>query len=90
MSTPDTEGLISHLSGPLLPSDRPLFRHDAEVALAAPACWGDGLIYRTVVPIWRHYFVPPPDQLSTPRRQHRSSKLIDQPPIGSSSRSDEL
>jgi hypothetical protein len=90
MSTLDTEGLIARLSGPLNPADRPLFRHDAETALAAPQCWGDGLIYRTVVPLWRRYFVPLPDMLHEASQHPRRSKLIDAPPIARSSRSDEL
>ena len=57
----DVELLISHLSGPLDPADRSAFRHAAETALAASACWGEGRIYRTVVALWRGYFHPPPD-----------------------------
>src|SRR5258705_3370512 len=40
----DVELLISHLSGPLDPNDRPAFRHAAETALAASDCWGEGLV----------------------------------------------
>jgi len=90
MSTHDAELLISRLSGPLNPSDRPLFRHDVEVTLAAPACWGEGLIYRTVVPLWRRYFVPLPDMLHEANQAPRRSKLVDQPPIAKSNRCDEL
>ena len=57
----DAELLISHLSGPLDPADRPAFRRAAETALAASNGWGEGLIYRTVVELWRGYFRPPPD-----------------------------
>ena len=57
----DVELLISHLSGPLDPADRPAFRHAAETALAASDCWGEGLVYRTIVALWRGYFHPPPD-----------------------------
>ena len=39
----DAELLISRLSGPLDPADRPAFRHAAETALAASDCWGSGL-----------------------------------------------
>jgi hypothetical protein len=85
----DTEFLIARLSGPLAPSDRPLFRHDAEAALAALTVAGDGSIYRAVVPLWRRYFVPPPDGLHGANK-YRKSKLIDEPPIARSSRSDEL
>jgi hypothetical protein len=73
----------------LLPADRPLFRHDAETALAALTVAGDGSIYRAVVPLWRRYFHPPPDtrhQAQPPCR----NKLIDLPAIARSSRSDEL
>ena len=57
----DVELLISHLSGPLDPNDRPAFRDAAETALAASDCWGEGLVYRTIVALWRGYFHPPPD-----------------------------
>src|SRR3954447_23961229 len=57
----DAELLISHLSGPLDPVDRSAFRHAAETALAASDCWGEGLVYRTIVALWRGYFHPPPD-----------------------------
>jgi hypothetical protein len=91
MSTPDNvELLISRLSGPLDPSDRPLFRHAAESALAAPACWGDGLAYRVVAEVWKPFFHPPPDDRHVPKRHQRSSKLINEPPIARASRSDEL
>ena len=56
------ELLISHLSGPLDPADRLAFRHAVETALAASEDdWGDGLLYRTIVALWRGYFHPPPD-----------------------------
>jgi hypothetical protein len=45
----DVELLISHLSCPLDPNDRPAFRHAAETALAASDCRGEGLVYRTIV-----------------------------------------
>jgi hypothetical protein len=57
----DVELLISHLSGPLDPADRSAFRHAAETALAASNGWGEGLVYRTIVALWRGYFRPPPD-----------------------------
>jgi hypothetical protein len=89
--SPDAEGLIARLCGPLLPADRPLFRHDAETALAALTVAGDGSIYRAVVPLWRRYFHPPPDMRhEIGQRARHSNKLIDQPPIARSSRSDEL
>jgi hypothetical protein len=82
MSTPpDVEYLISHLSGPLDPPARQLFRHDAETAVAALPVVGEGSLYRALVLCWRRHFVPPPD-LHGPN-QYRRSKLIDgQPPIG--------
>jgi hypothetical protein len=89
MSTLDTELLISRLSGPLDPSDRPLFRRAAESALAASECWGEGQIYRTVTALWRGYFHPPPDMCHQPHK-FRRSKLIDEPSIGRSSRRDAL
>ena len=55
----DAELLISHLSGPLDPADRLAFRHAAEIAVAGSD--GEGLIYRTIVALWRGYFHPPPD-----------------------------
>jgi hypothetical protein len=85
----DVENLIARLSGPLNPSDRSAFRHDAETALAAPECWGEGLVYRTVVELWRPYFHPPPD-MQHGANQYRRSKLIDAPPIARSNRCDEL
>jgi hypothetical protein len=74
----DAELLISHLSGPLDPADRPAFRRAAETALAASDGWGEGLIYRTVVELWRGYFHPPPDGRHTAReigRHFYGSKL---------------
>jgi hypothetical protein len=88
MPTPDIELLISRLSGPLDPADRPLFRRAAEAALAGSACWGEGQIYRTVTALWRGYFHPPTghEMSQSPRR----SKLVDAAPIGKSNRRDEL
>jgi hypothetical protein len=90
MFAPDIELLISRLSGPLDPSDRPAFRRAAESALAASECWGDGLVYRTVVELWRPYFHPPPDMRHELSQRPRWNKLIDQPPIARSNRSDAL
>jgi hypothetical protein len=90
MSTPDTEFLISRLSGPLDPSDRPLFRAAAENALAALTVVGDGSIYRALLPVWRSYFHPPPDMRHEMSQLPRRNKLIDQPAIARASRSDEL
>jgi len=75
----DAEDLISHLCSGLAPDDREDFRRAAESALAAsPQCWGPGSIYRTLVPLWREYFKPRPDEHPTwvPVRR-RSSKLIE-------------
>jgi hypothetical protein len=87
----DAETLISRLSAPLEPADRSAFRHAAEVALAAPGIWGEGLAYRVLVPLWRQYFHPPPDDRSTSwdianERSHGPTKLIGAPPIGHSRR----
>ena len=70
----DVELLISRLSGPLDPGDRSAFRQAAERAL--------GLVYRTLLPLWRGYFHPPPDDNCGAREQRRGSKLIDRAPIG--------
>jgi hypothetical protein len=78
----DVEHLISRLSGPLDPGDRSAFRQAAERALGAPGCWGEGLVYRTLLPVWRGYFHPPPDDNCGAREQRRSSKLIDRALIG--------
>ena len=39
-----------------------------------------GSIYRTLVPLWREYFTPPPDDIwmaHADRQRQRSSKLIE-------------
>jgi hypothetical protein len=79
----DPEFLISHLAGPLSPSDRAAFRRAAEDALTRVPCWGEGAVYRTIAALQRGYFHPPPDERmpSGPRHQ-RASKLIDAPAIG--------
>src|SRR5262249_23118446 len=80
----DTEFLISRLCGPLNPTDRPAFRHAAESALADQGCLGDGLVYRTLVPLWRSYFHPPDDRRAMwdISNEHRgTNKLSNRPPI---------
>ena len=80
----DAELLISHLSGPLEPADRTAFRHAAETALAASDCRGEGLVYRTVVALWRGYFHPPPDGRHTARdigESFHGSKLTRAPAL---------
>jgi|HubBroStandDraft_6_1064221.scaffolds.fasta_scaffold2088547_1 hypothetical protein len=81
--TTDVELLISRLSYPLDPADRPAFRHAAEIALAAPGCWGEGSIYRCLVPLWRNYFHPPSDDRAAwgIEQEPRTSKLISAPPL---------
>jgi hypothetical protein len=86
MFDPDAEALISHLSCGLAPDDRDAFRHAAETALASsPRCWGPASIHRTLVPLWRDYFRPPPDDHDRAnlcdQERKRSSKLIDTPPL---------
>ena len=78
----DVELLISRLSGPLDPDDRSAFRQAAERARGAPGCWGEGLVYRTLLPVWRGYFHPLPDDNCGAREYRRGSKLIDRAPIG--------
>jgi hypothetical protein len=61
MSDPDAEDLIAHLCGGLAPAYCDGFRKAAETAVASsPQCWGPGSVYRTLVPLWRKYFRPPP------------------------------
>jgi hypothetical protein len=84
-----TEDLIAHPSGGLAPQDRQAFRHAAEAALASSSeCWGAGLIYRTVVAIWRAYFHPPPEDRGTTWNsgKKKPSKLLTEPPRDSRGR----
>jgi hypothetical protein len=80
MSSLDAEDLIARLSGPLDPADRPAFRNAAEAALHASECWGEGLIHRTVVELWRDFFHPPPDK-DYELNHFRRNKLRELPPI---------
>ena len=62
MSSTEAENLIAHLSRRLAPDEREHFRCAAETALAtAPTCWGPGSVHRTLVPLWRQFFQPPPN-----------------------------
>jgi hypothetical protein len=56
------EYLIARLATRLDSADREPFRLAAESALATlpPQSLGDGVVYRTVEPIWRRYSVPRP------------------------------
>lgn len=88
MSTdPDAEDLIARLCGGLASADREDFRHAAETALASSpqCCWGPGSLYRTLVPLWREYFHPPPDNHDRANTweqgRRRTSQLINAPPI---------
>jgi hypothetical protein len=62
MSHAFAEVLIARLATGLESADREPFRLAAESALAAmpPAMLGDGVVYRTVEPVWRRYFHPRP------------------------------
>ena len=79
------EDLIARLSGGLAPADREAFRRAAASALASsPQCWGPGSLYRALVPLWRKYFRPPPndpDRTTTWNQRRRASKLISAPPL---------
>jgi len=80
----DSEQLISRFCGALLPADRGAFRHAAEGALAALPCAGEGIWYRTLLPLWRTYFHPPPDDMRSQGARHlRPSKLQNLPAVGS-------
>ena len=66
MPSADAENLIARLSGGLHPADRDAFRRSAEAAINSPGqCWGEGLIHRTVVAVWRDYFHLPTDEPRT-------------------------
>src|SRR5262245_5779812 len=86
MSIPDdvdVEQIISRLAGPLSPADREAFRHAAEGVVATLPCVGEGVLWRSLVPLWRSYFHAPPDLRAAHEPRHpRSSKLIREPAIG--------
>jgi hypothetical protein len=82
----DPEFLISHLAGPLSPSDRAAFRRAAEDALTRVPCWGEGAVYRAVAGLQRAYFVPLDDRrarwdIEDELAHLRASKLANGPPI---------
>ena len=79
----DSEQLISRFCGSLAPGDRSSFRHDAEGALAAIPCAGEGIAYRTLRDVWRAYFHPP-EETNHPLGvgSRRPSKLASGPPVG--------
>jgi hypothetical protein len=79
----DTERLISRFCGSLAPADRGDFRVAAEIALAAIACNGEGVAYRTLREVWRTWFHPPADHAVVGPRHYAASKLSNGPPIGS-------
>jgi hypothetical protein len=85
MSSTEAENLIAHLSRRLAPDEREHFRCAAETALAtASTCWGPGSVYRTLVPLWRQFFQPPPnchDRGMTWSQARRASKLVSEPPL---------
>ena len=81
----DSEQLISRFCGSLTPGDRSSFRQAAEAALEQIPCAGEGILYRTLVPLWRSYFHPPPDPRIGQTRGsgiRRPSKLISAPALG--------
>jgi hypothetical protein len=81
----DSDILISHLAGPLLPADRAAFRRAAEHALGALSCAGEGIVYRIVRDVWRGYFHPPQDttwDISQEIPGLCRSKLANAPAIG--------
>ena len=57
----DPAALISELSFPLLPPDRELFCTAAADALQHLSPLGEGVAYRTLVPVQRLHWTPPPD-----------------------------
>ena len=82
----DAETLISHLAGPLSPSDREAFRRAAEEALTRVPCWGEGAVYRAVAALQRAYFIPLDDRrarwdIEDELAHLRRSKLANGPPI---------
>jgi hypothetical protein len=81
----DPETLISHLCGPLSPTDRSAFRRAAEDALKRVTCWGEGAVYRAVALLQREYFAPLDDRRAgwdISQELPRSSKLAAAAPIG--------
>jgi hypothetical protein len=81
----ELDALISHLAGPLSPSDRETFRLAAQAALACVSCWGEGAVYRTVAALQREYFAPLDDRRTAwdiSQELPRSSKLAAAAPIG--------
>jgi len=55
----ECDALISHLAGPLAPSDRVAFRRAAEDAITRVPCWGEGAVYRAVAALQRTFLNPP-------------------------------
>lgn len=75
--------LISRLAGPLAPNVRPAFRAAAEAALVQHPCAGEGILYRTIAPLQRNFFVPPSDERASwdiLQRDH-DTKLTRAPPL---------
>jgi len=79
----DIDGLISRLSGPLLPPARIAFRAAALDALTRVPCLGEGAIYRAIAGLQRCFFDPPPDDMRREGARHlRPSKLQNLPAVG--------
>jgi hypothetical protein len=55
----DREGVVDLLASKLEVGDREPFRQAAEAALAALPVLGDGVVHRTLVPLWNKFFHPP-------------------------------
>jgi hypothetical protein len=81
MSIPDddVDTLISRLSRPLEPADRPAFEAAARATVAALPDPGPGSIYRALKPIQREHFAPPSSEragwdIEQVTRTHRRAK----------------
>jgi hypothetical protein len=76
------EYLIARLATGLDSADREPFRLAAESAVAAlpPSMLGEGLVFRTVEPVWRRYFIPRPCGATAwvDGARKRASKLIEE------------
>lgn len=80
----DPVALISELSFPLLPPDRELFCTAAADALARLTPLGEGVAYRTLVPVQRAHWQPPPDlpgRGPMPLSGRKLERLAEAPPL---------
>jgi hypothetical protein len=53
--------MIARLCGGLHPADREPFRRAEATLATSPQCLSPGSIYRALVPVWREFFHPTPD-----------------------------